>query len=624
MKRIAFIFSLSLILGFFCGCDEFYIYNKGSNDTDPDTGTGNPIYPSVTPSETLNITCTSTPAIYEIEPDVKTINVTGTVGNISAKDIYFATTNPTSSEFDGTYSRTVVATSNNIDKHVVTSREANPDEESFSIANACGSHKIDDYFNSTPVFSGDFDRTARATGTPIDRSSSQLDLTPNSTKKMLYVDYINLSTFIEKQATLRAVGEYCNVWVIDENWTSGTPSKGGSKVNVAIARKVADFFDDVYSLETYLYGKESDYIFFTDRVISSTSDFDIEPMKMLSDTGTKVNLVILSISEENVLGYFSRKDYFPNLTDINTLTAGNYKRETYSYYGSNEGKYLYINAASCVEDVANVMTIVTHEYQHLINFGRKTMAHHVKGASLKLGTSDLNEMMAMVCEDFIKEYTKEHYKSDGFTDENTPFIYRLPTFNVYFSNSGIEYRAGYSQYSYPTLYTFGAWCARKYGGVHLMYDIVNSTDTEHFTAIKNSIKKTSGLTVTTESLLKEFVYDCIVPNSASGTNAFMKAVTLPNTDQFFNKDKNYGYPLTSINLWNLTQYCASVDTIEKLSKGLNGPVYGGYSQYLTTVRPYGFCMNKVGTTQLTNSFTLSLASKSGYVASALKTYLIIQ
>jgi hypothetical protein len=364
-------------------------------------------------------------------------------------------------------------------------------------------------------------------------------------------------------------------------------------------------------------------MFYTDQVISSTSDFYTVPIKKLSDTGTKVNLVVLDICVDDVLGYFSRKDYFPNLTDLNAMTGGNYRKETYSYYGSNEGKYLYIDAESCVKAIANLMTIVTHEYQHLINFGRKTLARHQKGYPLKLGKSDLNETAAMVCEDFLKEYTKSHYSADGFCDEHTPFIYRLPTFNAYFSNSGIEYRTNYEQYSYSTLYTFGAWCARKYGGAKLMQDITNSNDTELFPAMINSIKRTAGQTVTAEELMRDFVYDCVVPDSVSKINAFMKKVTLSEGDSLYNKTKDYGYPLTSINLWDLTEH-ASDKIRSKLDKGLHGPVYGKFKQYLTEARPYGFYMNKVGTVQTAESFTLTLAAKSGYSALQAKTYLIIQ
>ena len=630
-KSIVYIISLSLIFGFFCGCDDLTDSENTSSEPSSstpskDTDEGN----TVTSRETINITCTETPFIYEIPANVSTINVTGNFALLSFKDIYLATTNPTSSVIDGTKLRILPGqeTATNITKNVnssttaSSSRAATLDEESFSIENPCGSPKIEEYFNSIPIFSENGSASARAAtgGVAIDRTYSQLPRTIGQTKS-LFVDCNKLSAFEQKQATLRATGEYCNVWVINENWTTEEASATDKKVNTAIAQKVADFFDDIYSLETNLYGKESDEIFYT-TYATSISDFDKVPMKTLSDTGTKVNLVILSISGSGVLGYFSRKDYYPNLEDLNALTGRSYTADTYAYYGSNEGKYLYLDAASCVEDVANVMTIVTHEYQHLINFGRKTMANYQKGTNPILGSSALNEMMAMVCEDFIKEYTKEHYESDGFTDENAPFIHRLPTFNVYYYKSGIEYYQ--SEYSYPSLYTFGAWCARKYGGAHLMYDIANSTDGELFPAVINSIKKTQDKIVTVESLLKEFIYDCIVQNSASGTNAFMASVTLPNTDNLFSIEKNYGYPLESIDLWNLLQYGSSLEIMKNLEPGLHGPIYAGCNQYLKEVRPYGFSLSKIGTIQIADNFSITLKAASGKTSSDLKTYLIIQ
>lgn len=157
-----------------------------------------------------------------------------------------------------------------------------------------------------------------------------------------------------------------------------------------------------------------------------------------------------------------------------------------------------------------------------------------------------------------------------------------------------------------------------------MYDIANSTDGDLFPAVINSIKKTQYMTVTVESLLKEFVYDCIVQNSVSGTNAFMTSVTLPNTDNLFSLDKNYGYPLVSINLWDLKQYCSSAETIKTLERGLYGPTYLRCNEYWKEVRPYGFFLSKIGTIQKANNFSITLGSESGKSASALKTYLIIQ
>ena len=603
-----------LVTGIFCAC----------NDATPPE----PVIPPVEcviPSETRTINCTETPAIFEIEPNVKNVSVHfSDAVSSSEKEIYLTVTNPTETAFDGIYTRTVIEASSNVNTNTVEARTASSGEDFFEAENFCGSRKADECLSDSIISCEDARSAQYSSREDIDRTQEQLDLKVNETKKTLYVDHANLTAFTEKQATLRFVGNFCNVWVIDENWTSGEPSSEAKTVNADIVKKLAGFFDDIHLLETKLYGEESNLMFYTDQVISSTSDFDTVHITKLSNTGTKVNLVVLDICVDDVLGYFSRKDYFPNLTDLNTMTGGNYTEESYIYYGSNEGKYLYIDAESCVEDIANLMTIVTHEYQHLINFGRKTMDKHKKGTPLKLGKSDLNETAAMVCEDFLKEYTKSHYSADGFCDEHTPFIYRLPFFNVYFSNSGIEYRTEYELYSYPTLYTFGAWCARKYGGAELMRDITNSEDTELFPAMINSIKRTSGQTVTAEELMRDFVYDCVVPDSVSEKNAFMNAVTLSKGDRLYNETKDYGYPLTSINLWDLTDYCASKETLSKLDKGLHGPVYGKFRQYLKEARPYGFFMNKVGTVPTAESFTLTLAAKSGYSALQAKTYLIIQ
>lgn len=57
----------------------------------------------------------------------------------------------------------------------------------------------------------------------------------------------DISTFVQKSATLRAVGTYCYVWVVDDFYSS---TAGENKVDSAIAQEYADAFDKMYPMIT--------------------------------------------------------------------------------------------------------------------------------------------------------------------------------------------------------------------------------------------------------------------------------------------------------------------------------------------------------------------------------------
>ena len=630
MKRdIFYIFIAGLILSL-SGCADFWDW--ASNQSSSQSGNSSSgTYTPTTPTETKTVAYTSGEAIT-VDTTTKTLTVTG---NLGGKTVYLAKTNPTSTLIKSSNSQ-AVSTATNIKLYTDTSNRAAEESSEYEDYQCASAKLYEKYSNVTFGTPTDSGARAAATAQTIDRSNSQLELVVGETKKNIWVGTdVNLSTFEHLPATLRAIGTYCNVWVLYDCWTDDKAS--GKEINNALAQKMATFFDQVYALETNLYGKESDQIFYLTGPVSNNltrNSFALEDMKKLSNTGTKVNLVVCDIGadygkaiQSGTLGYFTDTDYYPDLEDLNTMTGQNFAKSAYPFYHSNEGKYLYIDAPSCVSAVANVMTIITHEYQHLITWGRKTMNHYASKGYI-LADSAYYEMMAMVGEDFMKEYTKSLYSE--FTNDNTPFAWRLPTFNANYLVSGIEYRTDesskYVSVSYSTNYAFGAWLARTYGGAALMYDIVNNTEGEYFPAVQSSIQATTGKSVSIESLLKGFAWDCIVSKDNAG---FRKKVELTSTDSLYCKDKAYGYPLTKVDLYNLADYEVSKTVTDSEGKtvtrpGMTGPFFLDYNKYYSKgIRPYGFEFNKIGTvysgaTSVTITFGLDAP------ASTLKAYLIIE
>ena len=421
------IFMAGIILSL-SGCSDIFDTLKSNSNNQ----TENPDYDIITPTETIRASYTSGEAIT-VDNTTQTLTVTGDLGG---KTVYLAKTNPTGTLIASKNSRAVGA-AYNIDLYDETSGRAAQEEGFEHEGYQCASAKLyEKYSNVTFGTPRDSGARAAATAQTIDRSNSQLNLVVGETEKNIWVGTdVNLSTFEQLPATLRAIGTYCNVWVLDDCWTDVEAS--GKQIDTALAEKMASFFDQVYALETNLYGKESDQIFYLTGPVSSLTynSFALENMEKLSNTGTKVNLVVCDIGADygediqcETLGYFRNTDYYPNLEDLKTMTGQTITESDYPFY-SNEGKYLYIDAPTCVSAVSNVMTIITHEYQHLITWGRKTMKHYASKGYIR-ADSAYYEMMAMVGEDFMKEYTKSHYSE--FTNDNTPFAWRLPTFNAYY------------------------------------------------------------------------------------------------------------------------------------------------------------------------------------------------
>ena len=278
------IFMAGIILSL-SGCSDFFDTLKSNSNNQ----TENPDYDIITPTETKTVAYSSGEAIT-VDNTTKWLTVTG---NLGGKTVYLAKTNPTGTLIASKNSQ-AVSRATNIDLYNGTSARAAQEESFEHECYQCASAKLyEKYSNVTFGTPRDSGARAATTAQTIDRSNSQLDLVVGKTQKDIWVGTdVNLSTFEHRPATLRAKGEYCNVWVLEDCWTDGEAS--GKQIDNALAEKMATFFDQVYALETNLYGKESDQIFYLPGAVSrlDRNSFKLEDMEKLSDTGTKVNLVV--------------------------------------------------------------------------------------------------------------------------------------------------------------------------------------------------------------------------------------------------------------------------------------------------------------------------------------------
>jgi hypothetical protein len=548
--------------------------------------------------------------IFEVEPDVASLNITGVP---AGKYVYMTKTNPSATAISASYTQSV-ASAEGIALGKAESSSGGSGSGSgdlinilisvlgailggTSYTNATGFVPQMKFNAFVPLTATSLAYGTSTKTTMVDRSAEQISLTVNKTTKSIYVDNdANISTFAKKASTLRAVGKYCNVWVVDDYYTGGKAS--GTKVNSALCTTFADKFDSIYGKVREYFGEESDEIYY----YYSNGEFKTEKMNRLSDTGmydashNKVNIVIYDIGGDansssggGVVGYFYAKDYFPNGTDIQKLTGQGYSQAEQVLNYSNEGKYFYVDSKYAVNDTTMVYSTLAHEFQHMVHWNQKTMRQELESGS------GFNEMLSMLCEDLLQSYL-------GLDDDDSPKA-RLPLFEKCYPDVGLEYRDSSSYLtllSYADNYAFGAWLARNFGGASL----IKQLSTNAYVDAK-SIEAATGKDM--EHLLKWYTVSCVDRNSAR-----------LNPGYSFNKSAG---ELSAIDLWTLSKTLDSTYA-ETKSSGyykFNGPAAFGYNAKYN-LRPYGMTLNYVGRTTASD---VTLSFGTGSVSSKAKTYIVV-
>lgn len=580
-----------------------------------DSQSGNLV--SASGAESASYSSSVSPNIIEVSPATASLTISGLS---SGKTVWMTKTNPSKNVISSSYTRYVSSVSG------LTTSSGNV---STSSSDSGGTGWIPWIFHnegSEPCVSLRLNASLPALSLSESRSllpsealQSVVQISPvvNSTPKNIYVDTnSDMSAFAAKKATLRASGAYCYVWVIDDRdflgnskyWTSGSVSKssdgkGGQQINSEIAQSIADNFDKIYPMVRKVFGQESDKIIYQAKSISEMSSW--------SDTGTKVNIVVYDIGNDysstssdtgGTVGYFYSKDYYYQ-----------YNNGDAAY--SNAGKYFYIDAYYTANETAMVYSTLAHEFQHMVDFGVKTMASLEKNTRSPLQSSTwYNEMKSMLCEDIMKNYLEE--ANSDFTDDDSPFR-RFPMFCRHYYDTGLEYKTSGTYdvyYSYANNYAFGAWAARNYGGL----SFINKIATNNYVDI-DSITAASGCSI--EEMLKKYTAACLVNKEKYGFN-----IALDKSDF---EENNYYYPLDAVNLWDLKKLLPdSYSTFKKNNPTADissyysfaGPVYFGYNSQ-KDLRPYGFALSKVGTT---TSSTITLNFNRSNIDDAQRTYIIIE
>ncbi|MBQ4377707.1 MAG: hypothetical protein II821_00710 [Treponema sp.] len=569
--------------------------NTGKTSGTSTSSSGTTTTASSGTSETFTVTDSAN--IFEVSSSTASVTLEGLT---SGQTIYLTKTNPTDTAISSSYTRYITGGTgislSSGDTSSTTSSSGSSSGTSSSGGKTGPRHCVSLSLNQNlPQIEESYSRSLSSSITKV-TPTVYTESDVGTATRSIYIDQDeDISTFAAETATLRALGEYCYVWVVSDNWTSSSAS--GEKINSEIAEKIASNFDSMYLKIRNVFGEESNYL------SSNTSLSSQIAMSDYSETGEIVNIVIYDIGKDysngtnsgSVVGYFYAKDYF-YLSNPSSV---------YKY--SNKGKYFYVDAYYAVAYTSTVYSTLAHEFQHMIDFGVKSMEN-----GLQTGTA-YNEMKSMLCEDIM--YSTLCELDSDFSEDDSP-VSRLPLFNRHYYDVGLEYKESSPEvyYSYSNNYAFGAWLLRNNGGISLLHEIATNAYTDE-KAITKALSSTGSEAASMEELLKNYTAACVLSSDDYGFKAGPSSSEL--------NLNGYSYSLEQIDLWNLASAlpetyseCKNSTTYYKF----DGPLLYGYSSQVT-LRPYGITLQKAGTA--TDS-TVTLNFNTSGISTSQKVYIIVE
>jgi len=323
--------------------------------------------------------------------------------------------------------------------------------------------------------------------------------------RMFWVEsYFNSGKWVQKQATLRAAGQYANIWVMDENY--GT--EGGNKITTSQAQTFADKFDLIYPIETNLLGYEYG------GGPGGDGGKDGDP---------KIQILVYSIVDASGVvqfaGYFWGKDFY----EQSNLDSYGWNLKT------NLAEVFYLDAGSLNKAPNYMYSTLVHEFQHMINFNVKYVKYE------KNSESWYNEMLSMMAEDVITPLI-----GIGPTSWYHVIRQNIPIFLNSYYKVGVTEWDGSSE-SYAKGYAFGAYLLRNYGGASLLKEMLANYST-NIDSVTAALKTVADNELSFQEALRRFGEAMVFSgNMPVDVMSFDKTVT--------KKIGNYTYTATKFNVW---------------------------------------------------------------------------
>jgi hypothetical protein len=277
------------------------------------------------------------------------------------------------------------------------------------------------------------------------------------------VDYITATC----RKVVDAGSRTLNIYVANDCWEPEITQTKDYEVTQAMVDAMADKFllaasnNDIYNWVTGIYGPEWGTHPYPGDLISSATD--------------EITILLYDIDNDNVpsgpfiMGFYWAKDNF-----LNSAQAGSNERLMFYI---DAVMYAYPEGSWDITDYwpKEMISTLAHEFQHMIHFYQKGIASGNGGYS---SDTWINEMCSMAAEDFVADkiladgprgvaYNDPTAGSAGNSQGRIPLFNSVNDYSLTVWNSQL--------YNYSTVYAFGAYLSRNFGGTPLFQEIVQST-----------------------------------------------------------------------------------------------------------------------------------------------------
>ena len=466
-------------------------------------------------------------------------------------------------------------------------------------------HKLSSEFNNTILndylskkHSGRLESNVPQQRTNVTYKSYELGAT-----KDFWVDDSSVN-FSKKTATLRAVGDYSYIWVVDDVYDNSSVQKDDNELTKEQIEATAKKFDEIYGPATTIFGQT--YKTFYENDVSGINNALVPPEEKISILICDIWDDSTSVQNSGIVGYFWSKDFGKDSDD--------------NKYRSNECEIFYIDSYFLDSYTEMTYSTLAHEFQHMLNFVNKYIElnkYAETEAEIKSPSTWYNEMLSMVCEDLLQDII-------GIEDKDSPRS-RLTLFNnTYLLNGLNEWWEDPTKtlFSYAHAYALGAFISRNYGGAAFVKSMVDN-EYVNLESIVNAIKTHSGKNYSTSELLKEFARALCYPDGFDGSeddkNTSLGQAKEAGLKHFYRGNTcsigEYEYTLKPI---KLADYPFSYTTP-------NNENFTSYGPYLFDVgeiydlRPYGISVHTFGLKS--NEFTFDYVKPE---SSNVVSYFVIQ
>jgi hypothetical protein len=355
--------------------------------------------------------------------------------------------------------------------------------------------------------------------------------------------YINhTSTMKQETATLKKIGAYCRIWVVNGLFDDTSSTTTDNRVTQTQIDTLATKFDVIYPVETNLLGYE-----YGGGGTSGGMDGDDKIQILVYDIDDDYNKQKTGM----VLGYFYTGDEY----------------QKFSVNNSNEAEIFYLDSEALDETPNTIYSTLIHEFNHMINYNVKVIQTNNNYANYEAWYT---EMLSMLAEDAIGPLVEIPY--DPSSKNGHVILERIPGWLNSYASFGVmqwtNNNADVLNY-YASNYAFGAYLVRNFGGPALLSHIAKS-NTGGRTSLDASLRALNGPAVDSQYALTRFGEALVY----SGSKKPVGVYSFDNT-----VSENIGgtdYTFSGFDIWNM----------DRQSGGTKGPVVYLYDGTFLPIPPY--------------------------------------